>query len=70
MAKRRTKRTLSPEQIRKMQEGRKRAQEAREQAAITRKRVAALADLEESLRRGAAESQKPVRLGHRRRRYR
>lgn len=65
-----SKRTLTPEQLQKMKEGRERVQKEREDALKTKKRVDMLADLEKQLAEGrkSMHSKSNVRLKSRRRR--
>jgi hypothetical protein len=65
------KRTLSAEQLQKMKEGRERAAAKRAEEAKQKERVEMLSDLDERLRQGRrnAESNKPVKVRSRRRRY-
>lgn len=62
------KRTLSPEQIQKMQEGRAKAREQREKAARQARQVAAVADIDKAIREHSSQSNRPIGLPHRRRR--
>lgn len=67
MSRKRTKRTLSPEQLQKMKEGRERAREQRERDARVQRQVAAVADIDRAI--NAHSSNRPVGLPrHRRRR--
>lgn len=67
MRKKRAKRTLTQEQIQKMQAGRARSLEAKRKSETVHKQVAMLSDLEKRLANGAKE--KPIRIPKRRRHF-
>ncbi len=73
MAKRRrsskTKRTISPEHLAAMQEGRRKAAEQRKKDAIYKERVADVERLEKKMRDAEREANTPVRLSGKRKRY-
>ncbi len=66
-----TKRTISPEHLAKLQEGRKKAQEAKKNQVKTKERVAMLSDLDKQLAEGRhkAEMANNMRFPHKRRRH-
>lgn len=70
--KKKSKRTLSPEQIMKMQEGKQQAQKVRDEQAKTKKRVEMLSDLDKQLSEGRKKqnsSYVKVRSKHRHKVY-
>ena len=62
MAYKKHKRTLSQEQLQKMQEGRVAAQKKREEQAKTKQRVAMLSDLDKRLNQGRKNAESEKRL--------
>lgn len=69
MPKKKRKKTLSPEQIQKMQEGRAKAQANRVRVENTKKQVEMLSDMEKRIRDSSRGGSKPIRIPSRRRRH-
>lgn len=72
MARRRSskkKRTISPEHLAAMQEGRRKAAEKREKDKIYKERVADAERLEKKMRNAEREANKPVRIPGKRRHH-
>ena len=64
------KRTISPEQLQKMKEGRERAQKARQAEANQKRQVAKLSDLNECIYGGLNNDKGVIKLRRRRTRHR